>query len=69
MLSVLHTKIARWINRLDNSPARQIWFNFSARWLERSASAAAVKAIYRFRIDTVKVLDDFRPDINWATHT
>jgi putative transposase len=102
MLSVLHTKTARWINKLDNSPARRVWFNFwetrltyhrsylarlnyvhqnavkhglvpcanqypwcSARWFERSTSAAAVKAIYRFRIDTVNVLDDFRPDGSW----
>jgi putative transposase len=102
MLSVLHTKTARWINRLDNSPKRQVWFNFwetrltyqrsylarlnyvhqnavkhglvlvanqypwcSAGWLERSASAAAVKAIYRFRTDAVRVLDDFEPDGDW----
>jgi len=102
MLSALHTKTARWINKLDKSVGRQVWFNFwetrltyqrsylarlnyvhqnpvkhglvpvanqypwcSARWFERSASAAAVKAIYRFRIDTVNVLDDFQPHADW----
>ena len=28
MLSTLHTKTARWINRLDDMPQRQVWFNF-----------------------------------------
>ena len=28
MLSVLHTKTAAWVNRLDNTPRRQVWFNF-----------------------------------------
>ena len=28
MLGVLHTKTARWINRLDATPERQVWFNF-----------------------------------------
>ena len=28
MLSVLHVKTAGWINKLDNAPARQVWFNF-----------------------------------------
>jgi putative transposase len=28
MLSVLHTKTAVWVNRLDNSPQRRVWFNF-----------------------------------------
>jgi putative transposase len=33
----------------------------SAGWLERTASAAMVKALVRFRIDAVKVQDDFEP--------
>jgi putative transposase len=28
MLSVLHVKMARWINGLDQTPDRQVWFNF-----------------------------------------
>jgi putative transposase len=28
MLGVLHTKLARWVNRLDKTPERQVWFNF-----------------------------------------
>jgi putative transposase len=28
MLGVLHTRTARWINRLDNTPGRKIWHNF-----------------------------------------
>lgn len=28
MLSVLHTKTAGWINKLDDTPGRQVWFNF-----------------------------------------
>ena len=28
MLSVLHVKTARWINQLDKTPTRQVWFNF-----------------------------------------
>src|SRR5213596_3549248 len=28
MLSVLHVKSARWINKLDREPGRQVWFNF-----------------------------------------
>ena len=28
MLSVLHAKTAGWINRLDASPGRKVWFNF-----------------------------------------
>lgn len=28
MLSILHVKTARWINKLDNEPGRQVWFNF-----------------------------------------
>jgi putative transposase len=34
----------------------------SAVWFERTASAAMVKAIYRFKIDQVKVHDEFEPE-------
>jgi REP-associated tyrosine transposase len=28
MLSTLHVKTAKWINKLDRAPGRQVWFNF-----------------------------------------
>jgi putative transposase len=28
MLSLLHVKIAEWVNRLDATPGRRVWFNF-----------------------------------------
>ncbi|HUG10444.1 MAG TPA: hypothetical protein VMM36_05500 [Opitutaceae bacterium] len=28
MLSVLHTKIAAWVNKHDCTPGRQVWFNY-----------------------------------------
>ena len=28
MLSVLHVKTAKWVNKLDHAPGRQVWFNF-----------------------------------------
>ena len=28
MLSVLHAKTAGWLNKLDRTPRRQVWFNF-----------------------------------------
>jgi putative transposase len=28
MLRMLHVKTAEWVNKLDNSPKRQVWFNF-----------------------------------------
>jgi putative transposase len=102
MLSVLHVKTAKWINKLDRMQGRQVWFNFwetrltfersylarlnyvhqnpfkhglvpvanqypwcSAGWFERTASAAMVKSIYRFRIDQVQVLDDYTPAPEW----
>ena len=98
MLGVLHTKTSGWINRLDKTPARQVWFNFretkltyqksylarlnyvhqnpvkhglvpvanqypwcSAAWFERTASAAMVKSIYRFKVESVAVEDGFEP--------
>ena len=102
MLSVLHVKTAGWINKLDQAPARQAWFNFretrltfqrsylarlnyvhqnpvrhglvpvanqypwcSAAWFERTASAAMVKSIYRFKLDKVRVTDDFEAAPEW----
>ena len=102
MLGVLHTKLARWVNRLDQAPERKVWFNFretrltyqksylarlnyvhqnpvkhglvlvasqypwcSARWFERSASAAMVNSIYRFKTDRVQVEDEFAPAPEW----
>ena len=102
MLSELHKKTAAWVNRLDATLGRQVWFNYretrltfqrsyltrlnyvhqnpvkhglvavanqypwcSARWFERTASAAQVKGIYRFKLDQVKVFDEFEPDADW----
>ena len=28
MLGVLHTRIAEWINQVDNTPGRKVWHNF-----------------------------------------
>ncbi len=102
MLGVLHTKTARWVNRLDKAPERQVWHNYwdtrltfqpsylarlnyvhqnpvkhglvplanqypscSAAWFERTASAAQVKSIYRFKTDAVQVLDGYKVDGEW----
>lgn len=102
MLSVLHVKTAGWVNKLDHTPARRVWFNFrdtrltyershlarlnyvhqnpvthglvpvanqypwcSARWFERAASSAMVKSIYRFKVDAVRVADDYEPAADW----
>ena len=37
----------------------------SARWFERSASAAMVKSIYRFKTDQVRAADGFEPATEW----
>src|SRR5213075_1381894 len=37
----------------------------SARWFERFSSAAIVKSIYRFKIDRLRVGDDFEPAREW----
>jgi putative transposase len=37
----------------------------SAAWFERAASAAMVKSIYRFKVDAVRVLDDYKPAPEW----
>jgi putative transposase len=102
LLSVLHVKTAEWVNTLDNTPGRQVWFNFretklthqrsylarlnyvhqnpvkhklvpvanqypwcSAAWFERTASAAMVKSIYRFKTERISVMDDFEVDGDW----
>jgi putative transposase len=102
MLSVLHVRTAEWVNRLDRTPGRQVWFNFwdtrltyqrsylarlnyvhqnavkhglvrvanqypwcSAGWFERAASPAMVKSIYRFKLDRVRVRDDFDVAAEW----
>lgn len=35
----------------------------SAAWFERTASTAQVKSIYRFKVDQVRVRDDFDPEL------
>ena len=102
MLGVLHTKTARWVNRLDGTTDRQVWHNFwdtrltfqksyltrlnyvhqnavrhglvptanqypwcSAAWFERTASAPQVKSIYRFKVDAVRVMDEFEVAGEW----
>jgi putative transposase len=102
MLRTLHVKTAEWVNSLDKTPSRQVWFNFrearltyqksylarlnyvhqnavkhglvsvanqypwcSAAWIERTASPATVKSIYRFKIDQLNVYDDFDPAPDW----
>jgi putative transposase len=102
MLSVLHVKTAGWVNKLDDTPRRQVWFNFretklphqrsylarlnyvhqnavkhklvpvanqypwcSAAWFERTALAAMVKSIYRFKTERISVTDDFEVDGDW----
>jgi putative transposase len=37
----------------------------SAGWFERTATLAQVKSIYRFKIDQVRVLDEYEVDPNW----
>jgi putative transposase len=37
----------------------------SAAWFERTASTAMVKSIYRFKTDSVRVVDDFDPLGEW----
>ena len=41
MLSVLHVKTAEWINKLDKSPGRQVWFNFRETKLSNQRSYLA----------------------------
>ena len=102
MLSLLHEKTAKWVNRLDRAPGRKVWFNYresrltfqksylarlnythqnavkhglvaaahlypwcSASWFERMASAAQVKAIYRFQTDRMKLDDEIEVAPEW----
>jgi hypothetical protein len=37
----------------------------SAAWFERTAPAAMVKSIYRFKVDQVRVRDDFEAAPEW----
>lgn len=99
MLGYLHEKTAKWVNKLDGAPGRQVWHNFretrltyeksylarlhfvhhnpvkhglvatgnqypwcSAAWFERTARPAQVKTIYSFKIDRVRVYDEFEPE-------
>jgi len=92
LLGTLHEKTAKWINKLDATPARKVWHNYretrltyeksylarlnythqnavkhrlvpvahqypwcSARWFERTATPAQIKAIYRFKTDGLKL--------------
>ena len=41
MLSVLHVKTAAWINKLDRSPGRQVWYNFRETRLANQRSYLA----------------------------
>ena len=102
MLGRLHEKTAKWVNKLDAAPGRQVWFNFretrltfeksylarlnythqnavkhklvpvanqypwcSAAWFERTATAAQVKTIYRFKTEQLKVPDDYQVAPEW----
>jgi putative transposase len=102
MLTELHKKTSDWVNGLDATKGRRVWYNFwdtqlsyqpsylarlnyvhqnavrhglvsvasqypwcSARWFEREASAAKIRSIYRFKIDQVKIFDEFEPHDDW----
>ena len=41
MLSLLHVKTAEWVNKLDQSPSRQVWFNFRETKLTHQRSYLA----------------------------
>ncbi len=41
MLSMLHVKTAEWVNQLDKSPGRQVWFNFRETKLTNQRSYLA----------------------------
>lgn len=41
MLSVLHVKTAGWVNKLDEAPGRQVWFNFRETRLTQQRSYLA----------------------------
>jgi putative transposase len=102
MLSQLHEKTAKWVNRMDKTSGRKVWHNFwdtrltyeksyfarlnythqnavhhglvrvasqypwcSARWFERTAPPAQIETIYAFKIDQLKVPDDFPVSGEW----
>ena len=97
-LKQLHAETAIEVNRWDDRPGRQVWFNYwdtqltfeksylarlnyvhqnavrhglvpvanqyrwcSAAWFERTATPAQVRTIYGFKIDRIKVVDDYDP--------
>ena len=41
MLSMLHVKTAEWVNKLDKTPGRQVWFNFRDTKLTQQRSYLA----------------------------
>ena len=44
MLSTLHVKTAKWVNKLDHRPGRRIWFNFrETRLTYREVLSGTVK--------------------------
>ena len=64
-LTIQHSYLAR-LNYVHQNavkhrlvPVAHQWPWCSAAWFEREASAAQVKAVYGFKIDRVKVEDDF----------
>lgn len=98
MIARLHFSTAEEVNRRDQQPLRQVWFNFwetqltyeksylarlnyvhqnavkhglvrraneyhwcSAAWFESKATRTQVKTIYGFKIDRVKIDDDYEP--------
>ena len=100
MLSQLHEKTAKWINKRDEKPGRKVWHNFhdtilsfeksylarlnyvhrnavhhglvsraedydwcSAAWFKRTADPAFVKTVSSFKLDRVKVSDDYHPEV------
>jgi putative transposase len=102
MLGALHTKTARWVNKMDAAANREVWHNYwetapalpksyfarlnyvhqnaakhglvplasqypwcSAGWLERTATPAQVRTIYRFKTDKLKIEDSYEPDSDW----
>lgn len=41
MLRTLHSKLAVWVNKLDNTPGRRVWYNFFDTCLTREKSYLA----------------------------
>lgn len=102
MLGFLHERTAKWLNRLEVSPGRKVWYNFwetrltyeksylarlnythrnavkhglvpvanqypwcSAAWFERTASAAQVKTVYKFKTDRLQIQDEYGVSPEW----